>query len=133
MAATRFPIRFTGANQAMVVLGITPAGSFVDVLDDRVVVRMGWAFHAVIPRASIVSVAEDHERVMGWGAHGWKGVWLVNGSSSGLVRIEIDPPAHARTIVFAVQLRTLRVAVLDPEGLREALVPSTRRNPDATL
>ena len=37
-------------------------------------------------------------RVWGWGAHGWRGTWLVNGSSSGLVRDRARPcrPRPAR-------------------------------------
>ena len=50
---TRFPIRYTGANHAMVVLGLTPGNSRVEVFEDRVEVRMGWAFRATIERGSI--------------------------------------------------------------------------------
>ena len=47
---TRFPIRYTGANHAMVVLGLTPGNSRVEVFEDRIEVRMGWAFRATIDR-----------------------------------------------------------------------------------
>lgn len=112
----RFPILYTGANRAMVVLGLRPANSFVEVTDDSLVVRMGWAFRATVDRAAIRSVEDDHDRVWGWGAHGWRGRWLVNGSSSNILRIEIDPPARARTAGFPVTLRTLRVSLEDPSG-----------------
>jgi len=48
-------------------------------------------------------------------------VWLVNGSSSGIVRIELDPPDEAHVLGFPVTLRVLRVAVEDPAGLAAAL------------
>ena len=60
---TRFPIRYTGANHAMAVLGLTLGNSHVDVTEDRVEVRMGWAFRAMIERSSIQSVSDDHDRV----------------------------------------------------------------------
>jgi hypothetical protein len=117
----RFPIRFTGLNRAMVVLGLTRRRSYVDVTPTDLWVRMGWAFRATLPRRSVRSVSDDHARVWGWGVHGWRGEWLVNGSSSGIVRLELDPPGRARVIGFPVRLRRLRVAVEDPAGLRAAL------------
>ena len=117
----RFPIRFTGASKAMAVLGVMPRTSYVDVYATELIVHMAWAFEAQIPRSSVRSVADDEGRVTGWGAHGWRGVWLVNGSSSGIVRVELDPPAHARVLIFPVTLRVLRVAVEDPIGLMHSL------------
>jgi hypothetical protein len=117
----RFPILFTGANKAMAVLGILPRWGHLDVDDDEVRVRMSWAFHAVIPRASIQSATPYSGPVYGWGAHGWRGAWLVNGSSKNLVDLEIAPPARARTLVFPLRLRKLRVSVVDPDGLIDAL------------
>ena len=57
----------------------------------------------------------------GWGAHGWRGEWLVNGSSSGIVRIELEPPGRAKVCGVPVELRVLRVSVEDPAGLRQCL------------
>jgi len=117
----RFPILFTGANAAMAVVGITRSGSYVEVADAEVHVRLGWSFHATIPRSSVRSAVPDHDKVWGWGAHGWRGRWLVNGSSSGLVRIEIEPAPRARVFGIPVRLETLRVSVEDPDGLIAAL------------
>ena len=98
MAGTkRFPIRFTGLNKAMVVLGITPKSSRVEVGQDELRVTLSWAFKLVVPRAAVRSAVPDHDRVTGWGAHGLRGTWLVNGSSSGIVRIELDPAGTAHT------------------------------------
>jgi hypothetical protein len=117
----RFPIRFTGLSRAMVVLGIARTGSHVEVSPDQVVVRLAWSFTSRFPRSSIRAVRPDTGRVLGWGAHGWKGEWLVNGSSSGIVRIEIDPPVRARVVGVPVTLRVLRVAVEDPDALVSTL------------
>lgn len=119
----RFPIRFTGVNRAMVVLGITRRGSYVDVDDATVTVRMTWAFSATFPRTSVQQVADDHDRAWGWGAHGWRGVWLVNGSSSRIVRLDLHPAGRARVCGVPATLRTLRVSVDDPRGLIEAVSP----------
>ncbi len=105
----------------MVVLGLTPRTCYVDVASTILVVRMGWSFRATIERAAITAVRDDTDRVLGWGAHGWRGVWLVNGSSSGIVRIEIEPPARAHVIGFRVRLQALRVALEDPTAFRAAL------------
>lgn len=105
----------------MVVLGLAQRNSYVDVTENDAVVRMGWAFRATIPRSAIRSVTPDIGRVLGWGVHGWRGEWLVNGSSSGIVRVEIEPAARARVTGIAVKLRVLRVSVDDPEGLQVAL------------
>jgi hypothetical protein len=118
---TRFPIRFTGLNRSMFLLGMTRSKSYVDVDPSTIVVRMAWAFRAIVPRSSVRSFTDDHEAVWGWGVHGWRGMWLVNGSSSGIVRIEIDPPERARVMGVPVRLRVLRVALEDPEGFQQVM------------
>ena len=117
----RFPIRFTGLNKALVVLGLAPRWSYVEVGGEDVRVQMAWAFSATVPRASVRSAAHYTGRVWGWGAHGWRGVWLINGSSSRIVRIEIEPRARGRCLVVPLRVRALLVAVDDPDGLIEAL------------
>jgi hypothetical protein len=113
----RFPIRFTGANKAMVLLGVVPEHCRVEVDEGEFRVLMAWLFQLDVPRANVRSAARDDGRVLGWGAHGWRGKWLVNGSSSGLVRIELDPPGHGRVAGVPVTVRVLRVSVDDPDGL----------------
>jgi hypothetical protein len=123
VVAKRFPILFTGLNKAMTALGLTAGNSYVEVGSDVLIVRMGWAFRAEAPRASVRSVAEDEGGVWGWGAHGWRGVWMVNGSSRNLVRVDFDPPGSARTLGWPIVLRALRVSVEDPAGLIDVLQP----------
>jgi hypothetical protein len=117
----RFPIRFTGANRALAVLGIVPEQCRVEVDDGEVRVRMAWAFRLDAPRARVRSVAVDHGRVWGWGAHGWRGRWLVNGSSQNLVRVEFDSAVPAHSAGIAVRVDALRVSVDDPDSLVAAL------------
>lgn len=80
-------------------------------------VRMGLAFHACIQRGTVVQTARYDGRVWGWGVHGWRGRWLVNGSSQGLVTLTIAPPAPARVLGIPIRLRQLIVSVEDPDGL----------------
>jgi len=119
----RFPIRFTGANHAMVLLGVVPEHCRVEVDDGELRVRMSWLFSLDVPRINVRSVARYEGRVWGWGAHGWRGKWLVNGSSSGLVQIDLDPPGRGRVAGIGVEVRVLVVSVEDPDGLIAALDP----------
>ena len=102
-------------------LGMGPRFSRVSVSDASVGVKMGWAFRSQIPRSSIRSVAADADKVWGWGVHGWGGRWLVNGSSKGLVRLELDPAVRSRVCGVPIGLTTLRVSVADPDGLLASL------------
>ena len=120
-AAERFPIHFTGLNKAMAVLGMTQRSSDVEVDAAEVRVRMGWAFRAAIPRASIAGARPDDRRVGAWGVHGWRGRWLVNGSAKRIVAVDIEPPARARVCFVPVRLREMRVSVTDRDGLLTAL------------
>jgi hypothetical protein len=121
VASTRFPIRFTGLNRTLAVLGLSPGRSWVDVSDGLLRVRMGWGFHLDAPLDTVRSARLDEGRVWSWGVHGWRGRWLVNGSSSGIVRIDLDPPARARTMGIPISVRELRVSVVGPGGLVAAI------------
>ena len=121
MATERFPILFTGLNRAMRVLGLSPGRSWVEVGDDLLRVRMSWAFSLDAPLVNVRDARPDSGRVGGWGVHGWRGRWLVNGSSSGLVRIDLSPPVRGRLGPVPIGVRQLRVSVEDPEGLVAAL------------
>ena len=59
--------------------------------------------------------------VGGTGVHGWAGKWLVNGSTKGLVIMDIDPPARGYVLGFPVRLRQLAVSTADPEGFLAAI------------
>jgi RimJ/RimL family protein N-acetyltransferase len=111
---TRFPIRFTGLNRAMALLGLGPRRSWVEVDEQMLRVRMGWGFHLDVALAAVRDARLDDRPVWSWGVHGWRGRWLVNGSSSGIVRVDLEPPGHARTMGIPISVRELRVSVEDP-------------------
>lgn len=51
-----------------------------------------------------------------WGVHGWAGRWLVNGSRSGIVRIDIDPACRAWVLGLPVRLTTVKVSLAEPDA-----------------
>jgi hypothetical protein len=116
-----FPIRFTGVNRWMWLIGVRRSASRVEVSARELRVRLGWGFRMRAPLASVQAVEHDGRPVRAWGAHGWGGRWLVNGSSQGLVRIDLDPPAVALVLFLRPRVHELRVSVDDPDGLIAAL------------
>src|SRR5258705_10772237 len=95
-----------------------PRYSTVRVDDDHVSVRMGlggWAFAAIVPRASITEVARAAGPVLGWGVHGWRGLWLVNGPSKGPVRIKIEARARGRWLGVPLLICKLTVSLREPD------------------
>jgi hypothetical protein len=118
MTTTSLPIRYDRwCGWMLGLMGMGRRWSGVTVDDHEVVVRMGWAFQASIPRSAVVSATGDIAAVLGWGVHGWGGRWLVNGSSRGLVRLSMPGGVRARVVGFPVRLRTLRVSVESPDEL----------------
>ena len=94
----------------------------VEVTDEEVEVRFGAMFRADIPRSAIRGARRRVRRpVLSRGAHGWRGRWLVNGSSKGLVTIDVDPAERAWVTGVPVKLRELTVSVDDPDGLVASL------------
>jgi hypothetical protein len=125
MAETaRFPIRFSSANGILFRgLLISPANSYVELDDETLHVRMGWAFSARIPRRLITRAGPGKPpRIpLTAGAHGWGGRWLVNGAPDGIVDIELSEPVRAFVAGFPIRLRRLSVSLEDPDGFLAAL------------
>ena len=119
MSPERFPISFSRFNRVlMLLLAITPARSYVDVRSDVVECHLAWAFHALIPRSAVRSPRPAKRVYLTAGAHGWRGRWLVNGKTTGLMEFDVDPPVRARLLgLQIIRLRTLVVSVDDVAGL----------------
>ena len=101
-----------------VPIGLGPKSSEVRVEDGTLHVKMGWAFDAHIPIASITKAEATSERAIAWGVHYSRGRWLVNGSVKGLVALTIEPPTTAKIWPRnSVPLRSLVVSVTDPDAL----------------
>ena len=105
-------------------LGLGPWQSEVRIDGGNLRVTMGWGFRATIPLSSIKEAEPNNDKVYAWGVHGWRGRWLVNGSSKGMVELTIDPPVRAHVAGVPINLRTLWVSVTDPDALIAAVAPS---------
>jgi len=136
--ATRYPISFDRPSRTpMTVLGAGPNVSHVKVSSSTVDVRLGWAFHATIPRQAVVSARSlNKDELRGpfrlsvlRGVNYWRGTALVNGSGTGLVEIMLDPPELVRLGPFAVRMRRLIVSTEDQSGIVAALDTSPARSP----
>ena len=103
------------------VLGMAPRHSAVDVGEETVDIRMGWAFHASFPRSAIVGVR--HADPVRWtrGVHGYRGRYIVNGAGHDLVAITLDPAQRGVMVGFSVNVSEVTVSVDDPNGLVAAL------------
>jgi len=121
----QFTISFTNWMRVLMAAVLAgPRHCAVTVSSDHLDVHMGvggWAFATSVHRSSIVDVRRVNRPVWAWGAHGWRGRWLVNGSGDGLVQVTIDPPQHGRCLVFAIKLRQLTLSLDDPDGFVAAL------------
>ena len=125
-ATQEFPIRYGVFRPLFTVMGAGPRFSRVTVEGDRLRVRMGWMFQAEVPLSSITGVKPYKGLVGGIGVHGWRGWWLVNGGTKGIVDIAIDPPVKARVLGVPARLKRLQVGVESPDELTAALSGSRR-------
>ena len=114
----RYPIRVDPAFRSLfAVLGAGARHDFVELGDVVVHVQLGWMFRARILRTAVASVQHHPGMFGGWGAHGWRGRWLVNGSSAGIVQLDLEPHQRAWLLgVWPITLRVLYVSLVDPDG-----------------
>ena len=110
-----------GLRPLFSAMGLGPRYSGVDIDQNTVHVHLGWGFWSRFPRSAVVSAAPYDGRVYGWGAHGWGGRWLVNGSSKGIVTMRLVPTQRGWVLGIPVKLRELRVSVDDRDGLLQAV------------
>ncbi len=116
-----FPFSYGVFRLLLSVLGMGPAFSGVELGDGTLRVRMGWAFRASVPVQHITGARPRTGLVGGIGVHGWKGRWLVNGATTGLVQIAVDPPGRAYVMGVPVKVRELTLSLEDPDSLIAAL------------
>lgn len=99
-----------------VPVGLGPKNSELQVDGGNLHVKMGWAFLADIPLASIKSAEPANTRAYTAGVHYASGRWLVNGSGKGLVKLKIDPAAQAKVWKRSVTVSELWISVTDPDA-----------------
>ena len=106
------------------ILGLFGSGrrfSRVVVDDASIDVRLGIAFRGRVDRSAVTGIRPWHGRVLGWGAHGWRGKWLVNGSSKDIVVLDVEPPGAALVLGFPVSVRELALSLEDPDRFCSAI------------
>jgi hypothetical protein len=103
------------------ITGMGPTRISIAVDDTEVTVAMGVGFQARVPRAAVTSAERYDGRVLGWGVHGWRGRWLVNTTSTGLVTLDLDPACHARLFGIPLRPRVLRLSLADADAFVAAL------------
>ena len=111
-----YPIRVDPLFRGLFAL--LGAGSRHDVVEldpATVKVRLGWLFRADIPRSAVAAARVHPDMYGGWGAHGWRHRWLVNGSSKGIVEVDIEPRQRAWLLgMLPISLATLYVSLTNP-------------------
>ena len=119
---TRFPISFERWYRYLsTAIGLPPTSSYVDLEGDQIQVRMGWAFRSRFPRQAVAEASLLGRKPMSRGVHGFAGVWLVNGSGSGILEVRLEPSQRAYVLGIPVRLRRLLVSVEEPSRLAAAL------------
>ena len=121
----RYPIRVDPIFKALfTVLGAPQSWDYVDVSADAVHVRLGWLFRARFDRTGVKEVKHHADMYGGWGAHGFAGRWLVNGSSKGIVEIDLEPAQRGWLLgFFPLRLRVLDLSLSDPDTFLADLAP----------
>jgi hypothetical protein len=120
----RFRFSYGGLGTLLTVMGLGQGLSRIEVSPVEVVVRMGWGFRARVPRRSITRAYEEQGRKISIGIHGFRGRWLVNGSSFGIVTIDVEPSCRAIVMgLYPVKVTQLQVSAEDPSGLVAAIGP----------
>lgn len=121
MTGREFPFTFSAPMRALATL-FGGRHARATVTDDALSVRYGVMFSVDVSLTAVRS-ATRAERTWWWGigVHGWKHVWVANGSQRDLVRLTLDPEQRARTLGIPVRVRELIVSVQDPDAFIAAV------------
>jgi hypothetical protein len=129
---TTFPISVDRPSHAlMTAFGAGRKVPRVTMSSSTVDVRMGWAFHATIPRESVASARPLNRGELRGpfrisvlrGVNYWPRTALVNGAGTGLVEIKLNRSKWVWLGPFRAPMRRLIVSAEDQSGLIEELNP----------
>jgi hypothetical protein len=132
-----FPISVDRPSRTlMTAFGAGQKAPRVTMSPSTVDVRMGWAFHATIPREAVASARPlDRGELRGpfristlRGVNYWPRTALVNGAGTGLVEIKLNRSKWVWLGPLRAPLRRLIVSAEDQSGLVAALTPRTPRS-----
>ena len=128
-----FPISVDPPSRTiMTAFGAGRKAPRVTISASTVDVRMGWAFHATIPRGVVTSARPlNRDELRGAfrisvlrGVNYWPRTALVNGAGTGLVEITLDRQKWVWLGPLRAPIRRLIVSAEDQSGLVAALNPS---------
>lgn len=122
-SAKRFLIRVVRSFRGLfAALGAGARHDFVELRGETLRVQLGWMFKVSFPRAAVTAALHHPDMFGGWGAHGWRGRCLVNGSSAGIVELDLQPGQRAWLLgIWPLTLRVLYVSLEDPDGFLAAV------------
>jgi hypothetical protein len=138
---TTFPIKVDRPSRTlMTAFGARRKGPRVTMSPSTIDIRMGWAFHATIPRKAVASARPlNRDELRGpfrisvlRGVNYWPRTALVNGAGTGLVEITLDRSKWVWLGPLRAPMRRLIVSAEDQSGLVEELNSSTRRSPGSS-
>ncbi|HTP21091.1 MAG TPA: hypothetical protein VMJ65_15920 [Solirubrobacteraceae bacterium] len=133
-----FPIRVDRPSRTlMTAFGASRKAPRVTMSPSIVDVRMGWAFHATIPREAVASARSLNRGELRGpfrlsvlrGVNYWRGTALVNGAGTGLVEITLNRSKWVWLGPLRAPMRRLIVSAEDQSGLVAALNPTTPHSP----
>ena len=123
LARTEFRFSYGPFSRQMLsLLANGPSFSRVSVNAERIEIRFGWSFQMSIPRSEIASAVRSKKPFgAGFGVHGWRGRWVINGSNDGIVQLTFRQPQQARVVGFPVKPREIFLSLEDPDGFLVAI------------
>jgi hypothetical protein len=110
--------------------------TWIEVTDEVLEVRMGWAFRLRARLEQVASAEVVQEPVplrLGVGVHVWGREWAVNTARRPHVVIRFTSPQRATTLLIPLRVHTLHVSPENPEAVVYALSLSGRGVPDRPL
>lgn len=134
-----FPISVDRPSRTlMTAFGAGRKGPRVTMSASTLDVRMGWAFHATIPRDAVASARPMNRGELRGpfrisvlrGVNYWPPTALVNGAGTGLVEITLTRSKWVWLGPLRAPMRRLIVSAEDQSGLVTELNSSTPRSPD---
>jgi hypothetical protein len=133
-----FPIKVDRPSRPlMTVFGAGRKAPRLTMNSSTIDIRMGWAFHAAIPREAVASARPLNRTELRGpfrisvlrGVNYWPCTALVNGAGTGLVEITLDRARWVRLGPFRAPMRRLILSADDQSGLVAELTASTQQPP----
>jgi hypothetical protein len=108
--------------------GLGPKRTTIQVADDTLHVKYGWAFNLDIPLQDIKSAHLVSARPLAWGVHSTGDGWMVNASRDGIVEIKLARPVSSKSVRRQSsswgEVRCLYLSLVDPDSFIAAVKPS---------